>query len=454
MRARWKLSIVLALATFVAGCEGPCSKIAPISGPVSSAGPVDFSVYCAAGTSISAGFQSGGLVDRHQVHSFTSIFAQRLGKVVTADGRGDFTFQSYNNDGLPPLLRILSVSPLIISRSGGVLGTAQNNPPAPFHNLGVPSAIAFEFLDSTFYYSPAIHPNATQYFNEIVRHSGTIAQQLIARGPTFVTWEYGANEVLGPATSGHAPSASTAANYAAIVTNSMNLIHGFLPNTKVAVCTVPDVTSIPYATTFSAFTISLTTGQPVPLIGPGGVPLAEGDFVLLNAANLLATGQGIPVGGYNYVNPGAPGTGAALPDSVVLDAGEAAATRAQIDGMNAVLDSVALRPYVAKVDFHGLLEDIATNGLRLGGNLYTTAYVTGGLFSLDGVHPNDLGQALFANELIDAVNARFGSSIADVNPLDWATVSASSLRPAPAPEGLPRALRIEGLSTGLITRAP
>jgi hypothetical protein len=58
--------------------------------------------------------------------------------------------------------------------------------------------------------------------------------------------------------------------------------------------------------------------------------------------------------------------------------------------------------------------------------LYTSAFVTGGLFSLDGVHPNDLAQALLCNEVIRAVNARFASNIQPLDPLKFATLSSSS----------------------------
>ena len=39
------------------------------------------------------------------------------------------------------------------------------------------------------------------------------------------------------------------------------------------------------------------------------------------------------------------------------------------------------------------------------------AFITGGAFSLDGVHPNGRGYALIANEFIKAINAKFGSTI-------------------------------------------
>src|SRR5205085_8999393 len=59
----------------------------------------------------------------------------------------------------------------------------------------------------------------------------------------------------------------------------------------------------------------------------------------------------------------------------------------------------------ALVDFHALLADIARNGFTYNGVRYTTAYVTGGLFSLDGVHPTDLGYGVIANRMIDAVRS-------------------------------------------------
>ena len=37
------------------------------------------------------------------------------------------------------------------------------------------------------------------------------------------------------------------------------------------------------------------------------------------------------------------------------------------------------------------------------------------MFSLDGVHPTRTGQALIANAFIDAIDARFGETIPEVN---------------------------------------
>ena len=70
MSLRIRLGLVLALAAALAGCEGPCSSLKSINGPTLSANGLDLTTYVAVGTSLSSGYQSSGLVDRHQVHSF------------------------------------------------------------------------------------------------------------------------------------------------------------------------------------------------------------------------------------------------------------------------------------------------------------------------------------------------------------------------------------------------
>jgi len=184
----------------------------------------------------------------------------------------------------------------------------------------------------------------------------------------------------------------------------------------------------------------------IPLEGVAG-PLQPGDLVLLSAADTIATwGCGIPAGGYNYLNPPLHDSTGPLPENLILRASEVVATQDQINNMNLVVDSVAARPNVAKVDLHGLLSTIATKGFSLGGVVYTSEFVKGGLFSLDGVHPNDLGYALMANTMISAVNARFGCFVPPVDPLSYASSNASMLSPVrdryPRVEGLRQELRM------------
>ncbi|HVP15138.1 MAG TPA: hypothetical protein VMS88_06315, partial [Terriglobales bacterium] len=154
------------------------------------------------------------------------------------------------------------------------------------------------------------------------------------------------------------------------------------------------------------------------------------------AAALLAQGIGIPAA--------LGGTDEALPDSVVLSSSEAAGIRATLNAYNAAIVSEATARGAAVVDLHGLLVQAATTGIEVKGVRYSSAFLTGGLFSLDGVHPSDLAHGLIANQMIDAVNAKFGASIPRVDLTSAATATASRLRPARG-EGAAGPMRVEGL---------
>jgi len=448
---RTRLGLAITLIAALAGCSGPCDKLDSINGPASNANGVDLTTYVAVGTSLSSGYESGGLVDRHQVHSFPSIFARQIGKTVDiVGGSGTFTQPTINFDGIPALLEIKSYSPLIISNAGRTTGAPTNlTQPFAFHNMGIPGAIIVDLVDTTNYHNtvPPVSRNNFTYFNIIQRTRGTVLAQALSLAPTIMSIEYGANEVLGPsATQGVAPDPGTGPVYAQLMTIALNSIHAALPGTRVAVFNVPDVTAIPFFTTLSAFTLSASTGQPLPLVGASGA-LQPGDLVLLSAAGLIATtGTGIPAGGVNYLNPGVPSNGQPLPESLILRASEVSATRAVVAQLNAVVDSVSTRPFATKVDLAGLLATIATTGVSIGGVNYTNDFVTGGLFSLDGVHPNDLGYALMANTMIESINAKFGCFVPPVDPLSFASASASSLSPVrdryPLVRGLDESFRM------------
>jgi lysophospholipase L1-like esterase len=180
-----------------------------------------------------------------------------------------------------------------------------------------------------------------------------------------------------------------------------------------AVANIPDVTSIPFVTTIPRFLVNprtnqlvLVNGQPVPLIGPNG-PLQAGDFVLLTASAELNQGRGIPTA--------AGGTGQPLSDNAVLSAAEVAAIKAHVDAYNNTIRTAANAKGLAFVDANAILRDLATNGIAIGGIDFSSAFLTGGLFSYDGVHPTALGYAYIANQFIDAINTTYGGDIPEVN---------------------------------------
>ena len=62
-----------------------------------------------------------------------------------------------------------------------------------------------------------------------------------------------------------------------------------------------------------------------------------------------------------------------------------------------------------------MIELSAASGIQFDGVKYTATFVTGGTFSLDGVHLTGRGYALIANEFIKAINTTYKSTLPMVN---------------------------------------
>ncbi|MHA7056659.1 SGNH/GDSL hydrolase family protein [Aquimarina sp. M1] len=77
---------------------------------------------------------------------------------------------------------------------------------------------------------------------------------------------------------------------------------------------------------------------------------------------------------------------------------------------NQIISDVAMENGFALLDANALLDQLATTGIDAGGSILTSSLVTGGAFSLDGVHPTSRGYALIANEMLKAIDATYGSN--------------------------------------------
>ena len=226
MKNHLRFAPILLLAVALAGCQGPCQKLGSITAPALTSGSADFSRFVAVGTSISAGYQSGGLVDRHQLRSFPALFAKQVGMTVLPDSNSQFSFAAVNGNGIPALLQLRALSPVDVSNSGLAPGLPTNAlQRGDYQNLAVPGAYAMDFLDSTYY-------SYNSFFGLIARHHGTISQQVFRQHPTFVSFEYGANEVLGAAEYGTTAALYPTAWYAYDLISGLDAIHAAAPTAK------------------------------------------------------------------------------------------------------------------------------------------------------------------------------------------------------------------------------
>ena len=137
---------------------------------------------------------------------------------------------------------------------------------------------------------------------------------------------------------------------------------------------------------------------------------ATRDYILLDRAGTIGTTKA----GYPATNSTI-GVTFPMDDRSTLTASEVVLVKAATDAYNAKIKAVATAKGLAFVDTNALMTQIANGGISANGFTVTGAFITGGGFSTDGVHPSPRGYALIANKFIQAINATYGSNLKGVS---------------------------------------
>lgn len=93
---------------------------------------------------------------------------------------------------------------------------------------------------------------------------------------------------------------------------------------------------------------------------------------------------------------------------------------------NATIKGLAQANGLAFVDIQALLNQLASGGVAFDTGTLNSTFVTGGAFSLDGVHPTPRGYAAITNKILERINATYGSTVPKVNIGNYATVTLSN----------------------------
>jgi lysophospholipase L1-like esterase len=388
-------------------------------------GKADFTKFVAIGDSYGAGFESGSLNINHQQFSWpATIIRQAAGLKVCPPTAAatDVCFAEplVSFPGIGNELQLLSVTG-VIAPAPGAGAPLMTTFARPYDNLSVPGAnvndtITLKGLD------PATS-TAKAFAKFILRGQGTEADLALAQNPTFIAVWIGGNDVLGAVLAGTpallTPTAAFTTAYNALLDKlvagapNAGIVVGNLPTNPLA---LPYLTTVPRVLVDQNRQVVLIGGQPVPLIadlGGGNIgPLPAGSFVVLPAANKIATGQGIPaalkaIPPFNQL----PNVGVPLTDNDVLTPDEAAKIVAAATAFNDVITQAAAARNIPVADIKGLFDRIAAGQEFVGPLSITGAFVTGGAFSLDGFHMTDIGYTLFANEYIKTINTSYDTQI-------------------------------------------
>ncbi len=108
-----------------------------------------------------------------------------------------------------------------------------------------------------------------------------------------------------------------------------------------------------------------------------------------------------------------------MPDRYILIPTEVAEIKTATDAYNTTIETAAANNNLAIYDARETMTQLSTKGIYSNGYTLTSKYVSGGAFSLDGVHPSPRGYALIANEFIKAINAKYGSNLKGVSLYDY-----------------------------------
>jgi lysophospholipase L1-like esterase len=116
-----------------------------------------------------------------------------------------------------------------------------------------------------------------------------------------------------------------------------------------------------------------------------------------------------------------------MQDNTTLTATETAEVKTATTAFNASIASIASAKGLALVDANSILNQVANGGITKDGFKVTSIYVTGGGFSLDGIHPSPRGYGLITNEFLKSINATYGSNFKGYNFGDFRILYPASL---------------------------
>ncbi|MBU2554331.1 MAG: hypothetical protein KKF98_07715 [Bacteroidetes bacterium] len=391
------LSVVIVLYY---GCEDRNELTTP-SPP--STGSANFTKFVSIGNSLTAGYQSGSLYESAQMYTFGNLIAKQVGVTYEQPLMGD------PGTGGRLEVQALTATGITLYANPNV-GMPKNATLArPYNNLGVPGAFLYDVMNATNAnncYTGTFAGTPNPMFDLVLRNSalniGSQFKQAAVQAPTFVTLWIGNNDILGHATAGGTIPFTPTTSFAGLYKQLLDTLAS--TGVKVVVANIPDVTAIPFFTTVGATLKALGISALWAVRGTGDtIPLStSSNYFTLKSSDLIAAGKGTA-----KTNP--------IPSSVVLDSVEAANVKSVITNYNTTIASLAAGKNFGVVDIHTIFNDIAKNGIVVNGVSFNAAYVTGGLFSLDGVHPTSRGQGIIANEFIKAINSKFGANISLVN---------------------------------------
>jgi hypothetical protein len=430
-----------------------CKPKAPTH--VVDAGTADFTKFIAIGDGHTAGYMDDGLSLGGQKNSLGAILQQQL--MMVGAPAIEMPWMSDQDIGLNVngLSRLIlgyktdcqgnnSLSPVRYSLQGETasFSTSAYNSSKKYSIFGVPGLRMIDMVSTAF--GNINLPQHNAFFARMSKDQFNIpgsgnyssVQENVFDGgyPTFCSIYLGIEDVLPFARSG-------------ATQNPMSPLAGFpvvgfeealtqlcaqlyAQNVNAVIATIPNISDWPFFNTIPYNGLTLDAEKAASLnqiYNPIGISFVVGSNPFMVAD---------PNAGMFGVRPAVPGEKILLTaplDSVkcnqmgsifpfrnefVLTTDELAIIQLRIEAFNALIRQKATTYGFALVET-GDFYDKLTNGFTYNGATLSAKFVSGGAFSLDGIHLNPRGNALLANEFIKAINKKFTAKIPLINTLNY-----------------------------------
>lgn len=141
-------------------------------------------------------------------------------------------------------------------------------------------------------------------------------------------------------------------------------------------------------------------GEVIAVLQAGGSPTAEQVGVLFGAVS-------------------------GIDDADVLDTTELQNIKQATNLFNDAITATAASLNLGLVEIDEVLGRLNNGGIAFDGGVINSNFVTGGAFSLDGIHLTPRGYAVVANEIIEEINATYGSTVPKADVGAYGTVTLS-----------------------------
>jgi hypothetical protein len=407
-----------------------------LEGPDPDMGTLDVSKYVAVGSSITAGYADGALYYEAQQFALPNLLAEQFNDIGGIEFKTPFVPQNSNGLSIIPnnsvtvnakfilalttdCKGVTSLGPLKLSATESYNFFASNNYniSGPFNNMGVPNTKAKDVLTKG---------NANPFYQRMASNltSASILTDAMAQNPTFFSLLIGSDDVMAYALAGGSADVITPSSVFNLTIDT--IVNELTKNgAKGVIGNIPDLMDLPFFTTIPYNGLTLTQAladQLNPLYAPLGISFVVGDnaFIVADSTSSIGRRQ-IQEGEYFVLTTPLDsikcynwGSLTPIPERDYLKKADVDAIQDAIANYNIKLRAVAQAKGLAFVDVNAFYKRIKT-GIVYNGIAINAEFVKGGMFSLDGLQLNPLGNAMLANEFIKAINQTYSSTISQLD---------------------------------------